>query len=83
MPSTSSTSRAAPRLLTVKQAAERLNVSTSTVERLIRSGVLPLHRVGPRGPRRFYEHDVDRALIPDQLREHRARDIVDINIKEG
>lgn len=51
-------------LLTVKQAAARLSVSVSTIERLVRNGVLPLHRVGPRGPRRFHLHDVDRALIP-------------------
>lgn len=73
------------RLLTVKQAAERLNVSTSTIERLIKSGVLPLHRVGPRGPRRFYVQDVDRALIPAQTPDQRTQDIYDFitSVQEG
>ena len=32
--------------LTVKQAAEQLNVSTKTIYRAIQSGVLPVMRIG-------------------------------------
>lgn len=35
-----------PQLLTVQEAADRLNASTKTVRRLIASKKLPAHRVG-------------------------------------
>ena len=65
-------------LLTAKQATERLGISVSTFERLIRKKALRLFRVGPGGPRRFRLDDVDRALIPDQKPEPSA-DISSIN----
>jgi excisionase family DNA binding protein len=65
-------------LLTAKQATERLGISASTFERLIRKKALPLYRVGPGGPRRFRLDDVDRALIPEQHPEPSA-DISPIN----
>jgi excisionase family DNA binding protein len=35
-----------PKLLTINEAAEILNVSTRTVRRLAASGALPVHRLG-------------------------------------
>ncbi len=63
------------KLLTARQVADRLAVSGRTVERLIISGILKLHRVGPRGPRRFRVEDVDRVLIPATSPEQCAVDL--------
>lgn len=38
----------AERMLTIRQAAERLHVSTRTVRRLIGAGILPAARIGGR-----------------------------------
>jgi excisionase family DNA binding protein len=38
--------RTAPRLLTVRATAERLQVAEKTVRRLITAGELPTHRIG-------------------------------------
>ncbi len=38
--------RAAPRLLTVRATAERLQVAEKTVRRLVDAGDLPTHRIG-------------------------------------
>ena len=54
------------RWLTAKQAIERIGISVSTFERMIRKGTMPLYRVGPGGPRRFRIEDVDHAMIPGQ-----------------
>ncbi len=46
-------------LLTVKDVAERLNVSASCVYQLVESGRLPHHRIGlGRGAIRFSEDDI-------------------------
>jgi len=59
------------RWLTAKQATERLAVSSSTFERMVRKGTMPLYRVGPGGPRRFRIEDVDRAMYPGRSQEWR------------
>ena len=38
--------RTAPRLLTVRATADRLQVAEKTVRRLIAAGALPTHRIG-------------------------------------
>ncbi len=38
--------RQSTRLLTRRQVAERLSLSTKTIDRLIRSGALPSHHIG-------------------------------------
>ena len=49
-----------PPLLTLAQAAERLNISTRTVESLVAMGELPVVRMGTgRGVRRFDPASVD------------------------
>lgn len=73
--STSSAGLSPMTLLTVNQAADRLTVSTRTIERLVQNGVLRLHRVGPHGPRRFHLRDVDRALIPADSVNEQAEDL--------
>ena len=50
-------------LLTVKQIAERLNVSVSCVYELISEGILSCHRIGPRrGSVRVSEEELSRYL---------------------
>ena len=73
------------RWLTARQATDRLGVSASTFERMIRKQVIPLYRVGPGGPRRFRIEDVDRAMFPGQSQEWRDELDAFINnqIKEG
>ena len=73
------------RWLTAKQASERLFVSASTFERMIRKGTVPLYRVGPGGPRRFRIEDVDQAMFPGRSQEWRDELDAFINnqIKEG
>jgi excisionase family DNA binding protein len=50
--------------LTVHEAAERMNVSSRTISRLIRSGSLPAHRLtpNPHGAVRVFEADIDAYL---------------------
>ena len=45
-------------LITVDMAAERLLVSRKTVDRMIRRGVLPAYRIGPKAVR-IDEDDLD------------------------
>jgi excisionase family DNA binding protein len=52
------------KLLTSRQAAERLGVSTDTIRALARSAVLPPIRFGDRGLYRFRPQDVARMLEP-------------------
>jgi excisionase family DNA binding protein len=42
----SNRARAAPRLLTVRATADRLQVAEKTIRRLIAAGALPTHRIG-------------------------------------
>ena len=52
------------RLLTLSEAATRLDRSHATVERLIRAGKLPVIQTHPNGHRRFRAEDVDALLVP-------------------
>ena len=53
------------RFITVRAAASELNVSTHTVRRMIRDGVLPGVRIGS-------VLRVPRALLEEYLEEHRV-----------
>jgi excisionase family DNA binding protein len=57
----------AERLLTSRQAAERLGVSTDTIRALGKAGVLPPIRYGERGQYRFRPEDVEQLLQPRTL----------------
>ncbi|MDI6894837.1 MAG: helix-turn-helix domain-containing protein [Bacillota bacterium] len=48
-------------LLTFREAQKLLKVSRSTMYRLIRSGLLPVARLGPRSPR-FRKEDLEAML---------------------
>lgn len=52
----------ADKLITVKEVAERLAVSSRTVYRLIESGDLPSIQVGPKS-RRVSEADLEAFLV--------------------
>jgi excisionase family DNA binding protein len=54
----------APRLLTSRQAAERLGVGPDTIRHLAKTAVLPPIRFGERGLLRFRPEDVDALLTP-------------------
>ena len=73
-----------PLLLTMKQATERLNVSLSTLERMISKGVIPLIRLGPDGPKRIRTDHIDRLLnpAPDTVQPDND-DLITNTIKEG
>ncbi len=59
-------------LLTIDQAAERLQVSTRTVRRWITEGVIPARRLGRRAVR-IAEEDLEAAGRPLQVvRRRRA-----------
>lgn len=58
-----SSSRTAPRLLTVFEAAEFLRLSDKTVRRMITRGDLASHRIGR--SLRLYEHDL-RAFVSER-----------------
>lgn len=58
-------STARRRYLTTQQVADHLNVSTRTVRRLVRDGVLSSYRVGSRGPRRFRSDEVEQVLVSE------------------
>ena len=50
-------------LLTVKDVAQRLNVSQSCIYQLVETGKLPHHRIGiGRGAIRFSEEDIAKYL---------------------
>ena len=72
-------------LITPRQAAARLTVSGSTIERMIRRGDLPLYRVGRGGPRRIKVQDVDRMLIPEQTQDEQddLNSFITAQLKEG
>ncbi len=57
-------------MLTVDQAAERLNVSVKTIRNLIASGKLGHYRIGSgRGVIRISEEALDRHLADCEVRE--------------
>jgi excisionase family DNA binding protein len=49
-------------MLTIRQVAEFLHISISTVRRWSDSGMLRSYRIGPRGDRRYLRDDVLRFL---------------------
>ena len=53
-------------MLTVTEAAERLRAHAHSVRRWADMGILPSHRVGVRGDRRFRRQDLDQFLVPGQ-----------------
>ena len=57
-------------LLTVREAAQFLNIHVNTVRRWSDLGILKGYRIGPRGDRRFRREDVV-AFLP---REDRGKD---------
>lgn len=59
-----------PAMLTVKEAAERLNVSEKTVRNLLKTGRIGHHRIGAgRGVIRISEEALDRHLVECEVRE--------------
>ena len=60
-------------MMTVKQAAERLNVSEKTVRNMVKCGKLPHHRIGAgRGVIRISEHALEQHLAESEVRESLA-----------
>ena len=60
-------------MLTVDQAAERLNVSVKTVRNLIRSGKLGHYRIGTgRGVIRISEEALDQHLAECEVKENHS-----------
>lgn len=53
------------RYLTTRQVACYLNISTRTVSRLVRDGLLNAYRIRSHGQRRFRSDEVDRILVPE------------------
>jgi excisionase family DNA binding protein len=51
-----------PKLLTIRQAAEVLNVHVETLRRWDKSGKLKAIRVNDRGDRRYDPRDIERIL---------------------
>ena len=49
-------------MLTIRQVADFLHISISTVRRWSDSGMLKSYRIGPRGDRRYLRDDVLRFL---------------------
>jgi excisionase family DNA binding protein len=49
-------------MLTIRQVADFLHISISTVRRWSDSGMLRSYRIGPRGDRRYLRDDVLRLL---------------------
>jgi excisionase family DNA binding protein len=49
-------------MLTIRQVADFLHISISTVRRWSNSGMLRSYRIGPRGDRRYLRDDVLRFL---------------------
>jgi excisionase family DNA binding protein len=58
-------------MLTIRQVADFLHVSMSTVRRWSASGILKSYRVGPRGDRRYQRDDVLRFLEESTRHERR------------
>jgi excisionase family DNA binding protein len=58
----SKTKNELPKLLTIKQAAEVLNVHTETLRRWDKRGKLKSIRVNERGDRRYNPRDIERIL---------------------
>lgn len=52
-----------PRLLTIRQAAEILNVHVETLRRWDKSGKLKAFRVNERGDRRYKPEDIENYLV--------------------
>ena len=52
-----------PKLLTIRQAAEVLNVHVETLRRWDKSGRLKAFRVNKRGDRRYKPEDLENYLI--------------------
>lgn len=53
-----------PQLLTVREVAERLQVSSGSVLRWARLGLIPVYRVGPAGRVRIRLEDADGLIRP-------------------
>lgn len=51
-----------PKLLTIQQVAEVLNVHTETLRRWDKSGRLKAVRLGPRGDRRYNKANIEKLL---------------------
>ena len=60
------------RLLTVSQAANRLQVHEETVRRWLRTGILRGHLLTRRAGYRIRESDLDRFVFGDQAPSKRA-----------
>lgn len=58
-------------MLTIRQVADFLHVSMSTVRRWSASGILKSYCVGPRGDRRYQRDDVLRFLEESTRHERR------------
>jgi len=52
-----------PKLLTIRQAAEVLNVHVETLRRWDKSGKLKAIRVNERGDRRYKPEDIERIMV--------------------
>ena len=50
-------------LLSPAQAARLLNVHVSTLRRWGKKGIIETSRIGPRGDRRFRQHDVENLIL--------------------
>jgi len=51
-----------PKLLTIRQAAEILNVHVETLRRWDKSGKLKATRINERGDRRYRPEDIERLM---------------------
>lgn len=65
--------------LTVKQAAEYLQLSTATVYLMARENALPASRVG--GQWRFEESEIDNWLRCESIRNRQSRGVIHNNDK--
>lgn len=61
-------SRDANQSLPLSEAAEKVGMSRSQFDRLVRDGVIPVGSVTQGGHRRFYIADVKKALVPQVTR---------------
>lgn len=51
-----------PKLLTIRQAAEILNVHVETLRRWDKSGKLKATRINERGDRRYKQEDIEKII---------------------